>query len=136
MYPPLLLISRLTQRIVTFGAPPSATVFGSGLKAVVVMVEAPMTIEMSFAVGVGGGAFWLEGEVVLLHPATMPSRRGGRSNRRARMERLTANEETESRRAAGETTRAALLMGRLLSGYTHTRKQRTGRPFASTGHRP
>ena len=34
------------------------------------MVEAPMTIEISFAAGVGEGAFWLEGEVVLLHPPT------------------------------------------------------------------
>jgi len=51
------------------------------------MVEAPMTIAMSFAVGVGGGAFVVDVPVVLLlHPAITPSSAEAKSNRKERMD--------------------------------------------------
>src|SRR5512146_577924 len=111
-------MSSLIQRIVTLAAPPRAIDFGLGLNAVVVLVEAPRTIPMSLdGFGVGGGAFWLDGEVeLLLHPATTPSTRGDKSNRRARISAPHGKWDTGSRRLIGETMWFLRVMGRQVSG--------------------
>src|SRR5690349_12694943 len=79
-------MSWLTQRTATLAPPARATVWGLGLNAVVVLVSAPIPMTMSFEVGVGGGALFEEEPVVLLlHPATMATRTGRNSSRKARM---------------------------------------------------
>jgi hypothetical protein len=111
-------MSSLIHRIVTLAAPPRAIDFGLGLNAVVVLVEAPRTIPMSLeGFGVGGGAFWLDGEVeLLLHPATTPRNRGDKNNRRARIGAPRGKWETGSRRLIGETMWLLRVMGRQVSG--------------------
>src|SRR5512135_3391697 len=58
-YGGLSLTSWFTHRTLTLGPPLSATVFTSGSNAPVVIRDAPATIEMSAAVGVGGGGLVL-----------------------------------------------------------------------------